>query len=584
MSAIAISNNNVACIAWKQNRIDSCLGYALYRINADSGKIEPLQSKIGFKDQPNVQWKSLSTEQRPIQSFHWFDFDATPGGAYQYKIIPMVGNENDLKPHTDSSLTLITNKVQITPECGDGLLSFFNRGLLSTQSVHYNAPLDSSGKPDSAVIASKLKDPNDALRKHLTGGIVQGLRLLLDKAKQEGGQCYCSLYELNDQELTKIIMNNSKLVHLIFYKYPPKKDKNTGEIIPDTEDENLRVQLQNELAEFHTRGLKSDHLAHNKFVVYVDKNNTPQAVLTGSTNWTYTGLCGSTNNALIINSSQAASFYYDYWNRIKTDTQNDNQQGPDFRIANCQPRKTSSGNMQVSVWFSPNTKLSNKPSQDPSTPIDMEDVFSAMDSANNAIIFLAFIPGKPSVITKAAECKKKKPELFIYGAVTDTQRAIGDYDTYLHYDSPEPTEFVKSDSVVTDDGSVVAATKINDDFSFWHKELLKLDNAFAVIHDKIIVIDPFSENCVVITGSHNLGFKASYGNDDNLVMIRGNKSLAASYTAHVMDLCGHFHWRAMVQNDKDKAWSSLETDDTWQDKFFVNGSPEQREIEFWTGK
>ena len=37
----------------------------------------------------------------------------------------------------------------------------------------------------------------------------------------------------------------------------------------------------------------------------------------------------------------------------------------------------------------------------------------------------------------------------------------------------------------------------------WLKEILNA--GFAIIHDKVVVIDPFSKNCVVITGSHNLG-------------------------------------------------------------------------------
>ena len=39
----------------------------------------------------------------------------------------------------------------------------------------------------------------------------------------------------------------------------------------------------------------------------------------------------------------------------------------------------------------------------------------------------------------------------------------------------------------------------------WTKEILKA--GFAVIHDKVLVIDPFSDHCVVATGSHNLGQK-----------------------------------------------------------------------------
>jgi phosphatidylserine/phosphatidylglycerophosphate/cardiolipin synthase-like enzyme len=53
-------------------------------------------------------------------------------------------------------------------------------------------------------------------------------------------------------------------------------------------------------------------------------------------------------------------------------------------------------------------------------------------------------------------------------------------------------------------------------------------NNEAIIHDKIVVIDPSSDDCVVVTGSHNLGFKASYANDENLLVIRGNRALAVA--------------------------------------------------------
>lgn len=58
----------------------------------------------------------------------------------------------------------------------------------------------------------------------------------------------------------------------------------------------------------------------------------------------------------------------------------------------------------------------------------------------------------------------------------------------------------------------------------WEKELLNAGH--AVIHDKIVVIDPFDpDNSAVVLGSHNLGYKASYTNDENLLVIRGNESL-----------------------------------------------------------
>jgi hypothetical protein len=50
------------------------------------------------------------------------------------------------------------------------------------------------------------------------------------------------------------------------------------------------------------RMFKKGQIGHNKFVVYADKKKQPQAVLSGSTNWTSTGLCAQSNNAIIIES------------------------------------------------------------------------------------------------------------------------------------------------------------------------------------------------------------------------------------------------------------------------------------------
>src|SRR5258708_32012619 len=61
-------------------------------------------------------------------------------------------------------------------------------------------------------------------------------------------------------------------------------------------------------------------------------------------------------------------------------------------------------------------------------------------------------------------------------------------------------------------------------------EILKLGT--AIVHDKIVVIDPLSADCVVATGSHNLGYKASYENDENLAIFRGNQALAEAYAVH----------------------------------------------------
>ena len=50
---------------------------------------------------------------------------------------------------------------------------------------------------------------------------------------------------------------------------------------------------------------------------------------------------------------------------------------------------------------------------------------------------------------------------------------------------------------------------------------------FAIVHSKVVVIDPNGDNPVVVTGSHNFSASASSKNDENLVIIRETQRLRA---------------------------------------------------------
>jgi phosphatidylserine/phosphatidylglycerophosphate/cardiolipin synthase-like enzyme len=565
--AVAIANNDVAIIAWNYNqKIENCLGFAVYRIDSQSKKIA-LPAWVGFKTENNKEWQPKTTEQWPIQKFVWRDLTADGGKSYQYQIVPMVGKPDDLKPREDLALTSPT--ISLRPDCGDNIFAYFNRGILSTQSLVHNLPQNGTGTPDYKTLLGRIDQPGDPLRKSLAGDMLTALPLLLERAIKDGGECFCALYELTDTEMEHLLLT-SPSVHIIL--------SNTG----DTDDENrpARQALHEANIDITDRMLSTQHIGHNKFAVYVDANGTPQAVLTGSTNWTYTGLCAQSNNSIIIESSELAKFYYDYWNKLKDD---DSKQAIDFRNGNMQGHNMKLGNKNtnLNLWFSPNTREKSKPAKNPKTPADMDEVFTIMTGAKEAILFLAFQPGQPSIVGEAGTCQSNNPDLFIRGAVTDPN-AVQEYSTSLFHRSALPDD-PDNVSVRPESGeSVVSAAAINDQFAFWQKELLKSSpGAHAIIHDKIVVVDPFSPNCVVITGSHNLGYRASYNNDENLVIIRGNRILAQAYTAHIMDVYDHYRFRYHIQQHAQDAFNGLETDDNWQDKYFDVNSDTRKEIEFW---
>ena len=93
-----------------------------------------------------------------------------------------------------------------------------------------------------------------------------------------------------------------------------------------------------------------------------------------------------------------------------------------------------------------------------------------------------------------------------------------------------------------------------------------------------------SANSVLLTGSHNLGPKASGTNDENLLIIRGAPNLAGAYATNIMAVYNQYRWRFRRQTQpKSKQWKGLHDNDTWQKGYLEPGSAALREINFWAG-
>ena len=237
----------------------------------------------------------------------------------------------------------------------------------------------------------------------------------------------------------------------------------------------------------------------------------------------------------------------------------------------------------VESWFSPNTpKARGKSSASEKRPPDMAAVVDRINGAKHAILFLAFYPGSPSIANWIADALKKNQDLFVRGCVTNKSASEGFYYELKGMTPPKKQKGVKTP--IQQDPRVIGAEAFDGKLipQGWIKEILAA--GFAIIHDKIVVIDPFADNCVVITGSHNLGHKASYDNDENLAIIEGNKKLAVAYATHVLDVYDHFSWRYTVKRlgDKGADQSLASTSDAWLDKYFdANGEIKVAQLKFW---
>ncbi len=560
-AAVAMANNDVAQVGWAYEQpIDQCLGFAVYRVDTNTQKREALPAWVGFQGGSNANWTPHTTEEWPVQKFNWRDLTGERGNSYRYEVVPMIGTPGNLKP--DVSRKLVTNDVTLTPSAGvngvndQSVRAYFNRGILSTQHLAHTLKTGPSGAPSYQELTDRIDQPGDPLRNELAGQILEGMKLLLNRARSEGGTCYAALYELTDPELLQLLLDSKNVLQIIL--------SNTGST--DEENDAARQALHEAGAKITDRMLKNGHIGHNKFMVYLDASKTPRAVLSGSTNWTATAVCGQSNNAIVVESQSLATAYKKYWDRLLAD---DAEQSSQFRSTN-QKTPGDGSDVLAKVWFSPNTRQQNKPAN-AAEPVDLEDVFDLMKAAQHAILFLVFQPGTPSIVDTAAECLAKNKELFVRGAATVPAVATDFMDTVeLFHGSATPD-------------LVVPAGAVTDQFSYWQKELLKSSpNAHAIIHNKIVVIDPFSDQCVVVTGSHNLGYRASYNNDENLLIFSGNRWRAKAYAVHVMDVYDHYRWRFTLKaQGQANAFSGLQTTDAWQTKYFARGKLSSPELAFW---
>lgn len=639
MNAIAISNNDIVYLHWHfEGKISDCLGFSVLRHDAKSKAGVPLPAMVGFPSDQTPANKFKDTDTWPVQKFAWKDLFAQRGGTYWYEIVPMIGKPGSLEH--DLSRAMRTNSVTLDSKRGNCSV-FFNRGIISTQAVARELPKAKSGLPNVKTLENAIKDPNSSIRKRLVGELEQGVLTLIDRAAENGGNCYCALYELSDGDLINHLKSLGNKVHIVLSNAGEDTEDGNGD--GDSTNQQARKELHEAKLDVTDRMLNKGHIGHNKFVVYVERN-VAKAVLCGSTNWTPTGLCAQSNNSLIVESPALAKDYFDYWTRLKEDTTEAEDvpkdlQGKGLRSSDQKQNKThgltdddQNPSGDVHVWFSPNTDQKSVPRPKktgaksgkaktpkvPPTPPDLDEVFTLIENAKQGVLFLAFIPGNPSIVSKLKEVydeKRDKKELFyLRGAATSPDPAsLFRVDLYHRSGTSDATvRAVENPPDARTSAKVSSVAGIFATFAAWEAEIYKIGH--AVIHDKILVIDPFTDDSVIVTGSHNLGFKASYSNDENLVIIRDNRPVAEAYAAHVLDVYEHYRWRWKLQEplrdalqklkkthpkakaadlwkeaiDKvgptviRQAWHNLVPNDTWQDFYVEHKDFLAAEDNFWS--
>jgi phosphatidylserine/phosphatidylglycerophosphate/cardiolipin synthase-like enzyme len=504
------------------------LGFSIFRKDHETGEARYLEGMKAFEEtDPGFPPGALyPTNKHPIQIFQWADYAAKPGKTYTYTVAALKGTSTNLKEFVSTSVEITTE----CPDTGDHDV-YFNRGTAASQEYERRF---GDKKPDEVVPKQEAYD-------WLSRGLYEAICDFVSSTKPKKHSLRIAAYEFKYEPFLQIIKDMIKKGVNIEIIYDARK-ASPGE-------ENTALVKELKLEKYCTmRTANKSYISHNKFIVKLE-NGKPVSVLTGGTNFSKGGIFGHSNVAHVVVDKKVAGLYNTYWEALKEDDTNKVFQPIVESISPVPATPPAKG---TSVVFSPRKNLdalnyyadlaaSAKDGLFMTFAFGMADVFKKVYGGRSSARFkLALMEKKTRSYRKEDEAKKRAEE-------AEIQRLRN---------MPENVFAI---------GNFIRTNK----FDGWVQEQLTGFNVnVSYIHNKFMLIDPLSNDPIVIAGSANFSEASTTNNDENMLVIRGNTRVADIYLGEFMRLFSHYSFRESLQwRTAGEPPKPLRTDDWWKESF-----------------
>ncbi len=306
-------------------------------------------------------------------------------------------------------------------------------------------------------------------------------------------------------------------------------------------------------------------ISHNKFIVLL-KNGVPEQVWTGSTNLTGGGIYGQSNVGHIVRDPKVAAAYFAYWEKLATD-----------------PKKTAARGDEPGTAMRDWTVLQQPDLGGPPPPNSTTPVFSPRNSAAMLEWYAdQLASAKNSVFFTAAFSVADQ----IMGKITTDKQVPAD-EPFLRYLLLEGIGGLLKDKypiMAKQPQNRIAwgetmRTRAGDDHDLI-ETLTGLNDHVNYLHTKYMLVDPLSDDPIVITGSANFSNASTVDNDENMLIIRGDTRVADIFLGEFMRLFNHFQVRNLLNKLSDEAEAAsfpLVPDGSWTKPAYTIGTPEYNE-------
>lgn len=500
----AISGTHVVFLAFDMAEADArgLMGFAIQRTDLTEDETIWLCGNKTFPSiRPPTGFEDANSRTHPFQAFQWADYAVKPGYRYRYRVIPMYGKPGELAGKAETVVTIETE-----PLTGGKHDVHFNRGAIASQAFVKRFPgqtLDQAGAPAYAWLGRDL---------------VPALLGFIAQAADDSYSLHAAIFELHlpdDGEPWADVLaafraarQQGAEVNLIYHG-----EDDTGAA---NEQAIAKARIKSS-----SKARRNAKLMHNKFIV-LSRNGKPVSVWTGSTNISRNALYGQLNFGHVIRDGALASRYLDYWHALHAD--------PDAEA--------------LKTWAEAENALPPVNGADAITPI--------------------FSPHRGrGVFDWWIELASEAKPLFMtfpFGIVKDFRPVFDKADGVLRFGLLD--KYVNGGNAASRKAAIAEIERIRrkpnigmalgnnifvDWVDGWHQEGNGIGVNVNWIHTKFMLIDPLGNQPGTLTGSANFSLASVDTNDENMLLIRGDKRVADIYFGEFMRVFGHHRFRESVK-------------------------------------
>lgn len=554
----AIAGTHTVLLGWDIAEPAGCLGFAIQRAER-GGETVWLRGMKTFGSlvpdpPPGSDW---STREHPIQGFQWGDYTAKPGRTYTYAVVALGGSPSAA---TDLATATVRVKTEVEDDGVHGV--FFNRGVAGSQAFAKRfagyRPARDEGEQSPAMV-------------WLSRGLGEAFVAFCAEAAGPGFGLRGAFYEFTwGTGLRALAAARDRGADVALVVHGRDRDGDGGADTTATQAKAAARRhgvSKGRIIHWRDAGNVSS-LHHHKFLVLL-QDGKPVAVWTGSTNLTQGAIFGHSNVGHVIRDAAVAQQFLDEWALLdRNDTTAELRAAHESGnvVAEVTPPKRGAGvvlaprhtNSSVLQWFA--------------NVFDHGEVSAHITGAFglNEVFRETLRTDKPTTV-RTVLLDKWPPR----------EQAVPRTD---------PNVRISTGAHITGGG-----------LAQWAEESLTGFNTHVkYIHTKIILIDPFGPDPIVITGSANYSKASTVTNEENTLVLRGGgrgpassraavRRVADIYLTEYHRLFMHFVFRSwverreMVTGARQEPGHLIESD-RWSAAYFRVGSWQSLQREVFSGQ